>query len=44
MRFRDLPIRRKLLLMTLASSAAALVLASSGFLVWDVAQYRIDLK
>jgi hypothetical protein len=31
MRFRDLPLRRKLLLLTLTSSAVALVLASSGF-------------
>jgi len=42
-RFRDLPIRRKLLLLTLASSATALALASSGFLAWDIAQFRRDL-
>jgi signal transduction histidine kinase/ActR/RegA family two-component response regulator len=42
-RFRDLPIRRKLLLLTLASSATALALASGGFLAWDIAQYRSDV-
>lgn len=42
-RFRDLPIRRKLLLLTLASSATALALASGGFLAWDIAQFRSDL-
>jgi hypothetical protein len=31
-RFRDLPIRHKLLMMTFASTAAALALASGGFL------------
>ena len=34
--FRDLPIRRKLLLMTLLSSAGALALAGSGFFAWDL--------
>ena len=43
-RFRDLPIRRKLLVMTLASSAAALVLASGGFLIWDMYQFRSELR
>jgi signal transduction histidine kinase len=38
--FRDLPIRRKLLLTTLTSTAAALVLATGGFLGWDIAQFR----
>jgi signal transduction histidine kinase/ActR/RegA family two-component response regulator len=42
-RFRDLPIRRKLLAMTLASSAAAVVLASAGFLVWDAYRFRADV-
>ena len=41
--FRDLPIRRKLLLLTLASSATALALASGGFFAWDIAQFRSDL-
>ena len=41
--FRDLPIRRKLLLLTLASSATALALASGGFLTWDITQFRTDL-
>jgi signal transduction histidine kinase/ActR/RegA family two-component response regulator len=42
--FRDLPIRRKLLLMTLAPAAAALVLASAGFLTWDLAQLRREIS
>ncbi len=42
-RFGNLSIRRKLLLMTLASSAGALVLASAGFLTWDVLQYRTEI-
>ncbi len=44
MRFRDRPIRRKLLLMTLTSSAVALVLASGGFLAWDVVQFRSEIR
>ena len=32
--FEHLPIRRKLLVMTLASSTTALVLATAGFLAW----------
>lgn len=43
-RFRDLPIRRKLLLMTFASSAVALLFASSGFLVWDIYQFNIEIR
>jgi signal transduction histidine kinase/CheY-like chemotaxis protein len=43
MRFRDLPIRRKLLLMTLISSTVAVVLVSSGFLAWDIAQVRSEI-
>jgi signal transduction histidine kinase/ActR/RegA family two-component response regulator len=42
--FRDLPIRRKLLLMTLAPSAAALLLASAGFLTWDINQLRAEIR
>ena len=42
-RFRDLPIRHKLLLTTFASTAVALALASAGFLAWDVAQYRVEI-
>ena len=42
--FRDLPIRRKLLLTTLTSSAAALVLATGGFLAWDIAQFRSAVR
>jgi signal transduction histidine kinase/ActR/RegA family two-component response regulator len=43
-RFRDLPIRRKLLLISLMSTAAGLVLASSGFLAWDTARFRSELR
>jgi signal transduction histidine kinase/CheY-like chemotaxis protein len=41
--FRDLPIRRKLALMTLASSVIALVFAAGGILAWDVVQYRREI-
>jgi signal transduction histidine kinase/ActR/RegA family two-component response regulator len=41
--FRDLPIRRKLLWMTLLPTAAALVLASAGFLAWDITQLRREI-
>ena len=44
MTFRDLPIRRKLLVLTLVSSAPALLLASSGFLAWDILQLRTDIR
>jgi signal transduction histidine kinase/ActR/RegA family two-component response regulator len=44
MAFRDLPIRRKLLLTTFASSAVALLLASIGFLIWDVVQFRAEIE
>jgi signal transduction histidine kinase/ActR/RegA family two-component response regulator len=43
-RFRDLSIRRKLLVMSVASSAAAVVLAGSGFLSWDIIRFRSDLR
>ena len=39
-RFRDRPIRTKLLLTTLASSATAVLFASGGFLAWDFMQFR----
>ena len=39
-RFRDRPIRTKLLLTTLASSATAVLFASGGFLAWDFVQFR----
>ncbi len=42
--FKDLPIRRKLLLMTLSSTATALVLSSGGFLAWDVVQFRSEIQ
>jgi signal transduction histidine kinase/CheY-like chemotaxis protein len=38
--FRSLAIRRKLVVMTAASTSAALLLASGGFLVWDVLAFR----
>ena len=41
--FRDLPIRRKLVLMTLASSVIALVFAGVGVFAWDVVQYRREI-
>jgi signal transduction histidine kinase/ActR/RegA family two-component response regulator len=41
--FRDLPIQRKLLLLTLAPTAAALVLTSIGFLTWDVVERRREI-
>jgi signal transduction histidine kinase/CheY-like chemotaxis protein len=43
-RFRDLPIRRKLVIMTLASTAVALLIASGGFLVWDVWTFRAEIQ
>src|SRR5688572_1816622 len=43
MTFRDRPIRQKLLLMSLVSSAAAVVLVSGGFLTWDTIRFRDDL-
>jgi signal transduction histidine kinase/ActR/RegA family two-component response regulator len=39
-RFRSLPIRRKLVAMTAASTAAALLLSGGGFLVWDIIAFR----
>jgi signal transduction histidine kinase/ActR/RegA family two-component response regulator len=42
--FRDLPIRRKLFILTLASSVTAVVLAGSGFLIWDVTTFRADVR
>jgi signal transduction histidine kinase/CheY-like chemotaxis protein len=39
-RFQSLPIRRKLVAMTAASTAAALLLSGGGFLVWDVLTFR----
>ncbi len=43
-RFRDRPIRTKLLLTTLASSATAVLFASGGFLAWDVVQFRTEIQ
>jgi two-component sensor histidine kinase len=42
--FRDLPIRRKLLLMTLTSTAVALTFAGVGFLAWDIVQFRSEAR
>jgi len=43
-RFRDLSIRHKLPLMTLVSTGAALILASGGFLAWDLVQFRSGVR
>jgi hypothetical protein len=40
--FRNLSIRLKLLLLTLTSTATALVLATGGFLAWDIVQFRVS--
>src|SRR5687768_14854542 len=42
-KFNDLPIRRKLLLITLLSSAVAVVLVSGGFMSWDIIQIRKEI-
>jgi signal transduction histidine kinase/CheY-like chemotaxis protein len=42
--YRDLPIRRKLLLMTLISTAVALALAASGFVGWDIITFRSEAR
>jgi signal transduction histidine kinase/ActR/RegA family two-component response regulator len=42
--FRDRPIRRKLLLLTLAPTVAALLLASIGFLTWDIVERRREIR
>ncbi len=42
-RFRDLPIRRKLTLVYLATSGLALLLASLAFLAFEVISFRQDL-
>jgi methyl-accepting chemotaxis protein len=42
--FHDLPIRRKLLLLTLAPTVAALLLASIGFLTWDIVDRRREIR
>ena len=44
MPFRDLPIRRKLRLLTLAPTVTALLLAGAGFLGWDIAIQRREIK
>jgi signal transduction histidine kinase/ActR/RegA family two-component response regulator len=43
-RFRDYPIRRKLLLMALGTTASALVFASTGFIVWDLFQFSGEMR
>jgi signal transduction histidine kinase/ActR/RegA family two-component response regulator len=42
--FGDQPVGRKLLVLTLASTASALVLASGGFLAWDITQFRREVQ
>ena len=44
MPFRDLPIRRKLFLLTLAPTCAALLVASVGFLTWDIVERRRGIE
>ncbi len=43
MRFRDLPIRRKLLLFNVATSAATLLLVCTGFVLYELDSYRRDV-
>jgi signal transduction histidine kinase/ActR/RegA family two-component response regulator len=43
MRFRDLPIRRKLLLFNVASSAAALLLVCIAFVFYELEAYRREV-
>jgi signal transduction histidine kinase/ActR/RegA family two-component response regulator len=43
-RFRNLSIRYKLLVLTLTSTASALVLAAGGFVVWDIAEFRSAVR
>ena len=38
--FRDMPIRRKLLAISLLSSAVALLLACGGFVAYEISAYR----
>jgi PAS domain S-box-containing protein len=42
-RFTDLPFKQKLIRLTLASSAAALVLAMLGFVLTDLVQFRQEM-
>jgi signal transduction histidine kinase/CheY-like chemotaxis protein len=44
MAFRDLPIRRKLLLLTLTSSLTAGVLAMGGFLAWEAVRTLAGIR
>src|SRR5688572_26740376 len=41
-KFRDLPIRRQLFRLTLATSVTALLLTDAGFLLWDITRFRAD--
>ncbi len=41
--FQGLPVRQKLVVITLTSSAVALLLAAGGFLTWDILQNRNDI-
>ena len=43
-RLHDLPIRRKLLILTLASTASALVFSSGGFVIWDIVQLASGIR
>jgi signal transduction histidine kinase/ActR/RegA family two-component response regulator len=44
MAFGDLPIRRKLLILTLTSSVTAVVLAMGGFLAWGAVQTLAEIR
>jgi uncharacterized membrane protein affecting hemolysin expression len=41
---RDLPIRRKLIVVVMGASALALLTASGMLLAWDVVRFRADLS
>jgi signal transduction histidine kinase len=41
---RDLPIRRKLIVVVMGASALALLTASGMLLAWDVVRFRADLR
>ena len=43
-RFANLSIRHKLVLITLASTGSALLLAAGGFFAWDLFQYRREIE
>jgi signal transduction histidine kinase/CheY-like chemotaxis protein len=42
--FRDLPIRRKLFLLTLVPTSVALLVAGTGFLAWHIVEQRREIR